>query len=912
MGRIQSSVGLATGLDIEGTVTKLMSLAAQPRDTLALRLKGIQSQQAAITDLTALVLGVQFAIARFQKTDLFDQKAVTSTSTNLLTAKASAEVPNGSYQFVAHKLAQTHQVLSSGIAARDQALGAGWLTFGYGGHVDQGVSLDDLNAGAGVYRGKLKITDRSGAWAVIDLAGAQTIDDVLAAINNSDDIDVEAFAVGDRLRLVDSSGGALNLRVQEVSGGTTAADLGLAGINVAASQADGQDIVQLFAGLDLAQLNDGAGVGLRAELPELEIAFQDGSTLQLDLDPTGEDAPRTLGDVIDRLNAADPARLQAALSADGERIVLTDLTGGGGTFSVTNALGGNVAEELGLTTTAAGGTITGARILSGLKTTLLASLAGGAGLGTLGGLALTDRTGASANVDLSAAATLDDVIAAINGAGLAIEARYNSARTGLSLVDTSGAATSNLIAADGDAAATATKLGLIGSVAASEIRGVSLARQTISRNTLLDSYNGGRGVSGGSFLITDSAGSSGSINLATLQAETLGDVIDAINGLSIGVDARINDAGDGLVLIDTAGGASRLTVTQVGAGSAAADLGILGQAEDVVIGGQTVQALDGSTTYTIEIDADDTLDDLVTKINASGANVTAGVLTAGGGSLRHHLTLVSGQSGKAGELVVDGSGVGLTFQDLASAQDAVLQFGSGAAAILYSKGDNEFDDVLEGLDVTIHGASPEPVTVTVDQTGESAAGAIQTFVDNYNKLREKLTSYTALDLEAGTKGTLFGSSETLRIDTDLADVITDRYFGVGDVQSLAELGVSIDDKGVLAFDRARFDARYADDPEGVVEFFTDEEMGFAAKADKVLERLVGKDNSMLVNRAETLNRQNEDFTRRIEIWDGRLERQRERLLNDFFRLELVVSRIQDSLAAISSIQPIAPYTGSPT
>src|SRR5262245_21382244 len=100
MGRIQSSVGLVTGLDIEGTVTKLMSLAARPRDTLALRLKGIQAQQAAITDLTALVLGVQFAIARFKKTDLFDQKTATSSNTNLLTAKSSAKVPIGSFQFV--------------------------------------------------------------------------------------------------------------------------------------------------------------------------------------------------------------------------------------------------------------------------------------------------------------------------------------------------------------------------------------------------------------------------------------------------------------------------------------------------------------------------------------------------------------------------------------------------------------------------------------------------------------------------------------------------------------------------------------------------------------------------------------------------------------------------------------------
>ena len=175
--------------------------------------------------------------------------------------------------------------------------------------------------------------------------------------------------------------------MQEVSGGTTAADLGLAGINVAASQADGQDIVQLFAGLDLAQLNDGAGVGLRAELPELEIAFQDGSTLQLDLDPTGEDAPRTLGDIVDRLNAADPARLQAALSADGERIVLTDLTSGGGTFTVTNPLGGNVAEELGLTDGRQRAARSPVRASSpASRPRCSASLAGGAGLGTLGSL----------------------------------------------------------------------------------------------------------------------------------------------------------------------------------------------------------------------------------------------------------------------------------------------------------------------------------------------------------------------------------------------------------------------------------------------------------------------------------------------------------------------------------------------
>ncbi|MEX2175117.1 MAG: flagellar filament capping protein FliD [Pirellulaceae bacterium] len=911
MGRIQSSVGLVTGIEIVDTVNQLMSVAAQPREALAGRQKVLAAQQAAVTDLTALTLGVQLAIQRFKTPTLFSQRTTTSSVAGLLAATASSAVPTGQYQFVPVRQAQTHQLLSSGVVARDQALGAGSLTFRFGGQVNQGVSLDDLNGGSGVSRGKIKITDRSGATGVIDLRFAQTIDDVLAAINASDEIEVEAVAAGNQLRLTDSTGGAGNLRVQEVSGGTTAADLGLAGIDVAADQATGQDIVSLFNGLELDRLNDGSGLGLRSELADLEITFRDNSAaLQIDLNPAGEPEPRTLGEIVDRLNAADPARLQAAISGDGQRLVLTDLTAdGGGTFAASNPMTGGVAEELGLTNAASGATLSGARILSGLKTTLVGSLAGGGGLGTLGGLQLTDRSGATVTVDLAGAETLDDAIELVNAAGLGIRAQYNTARNGLALVDTTGVAASNLIAASGDATDTAAKLGLTGNVAADQINGASLARQVVGRNTLLSSYGGGEGVSLGSIVVTDSDGNTGSVNLATLEAETIGDVIDAINGISIGIEARINDAGDGLVLIDTAGGSGRLSVSDVGSGTTAADLQLLGDSADVTIGGQPAQQLDGSTTVTVEIDAEETLDDVVAKINELGRGVTAGVVSQASGSLRHHLSLVSGTAGKAGELVVDGSGAGLSFQDLSAAQDALIQFGSGPAATLFTSASNRFDDVLEGLDITLTGTSLDPVTITVAQTSESAAGALQTFVDNYNKLRDKLALYTSYSPEAGTKGTLFGSSETLRIDADLSQALTRQYFGAGEIQSLAELGVTINDQGKLAFDKTQFNTRYAADPQAVLEFFTDEDNGFAVEADAVLERLVGRDNSVLVARAETLSRQVEVSEGRIDAWDDRLDRQRERLLTEFYRIELVVSKLRNSLTAIGQIQAIPPFTG---
>src|SRR5438067_827591 len=412
MGRIQSSVGLVTGIPIQDTVTKLIAVEAQPRDALTARQKDLQSQQAALTQLTALTLGVQIAAKRLEKSDIFAGRQTASSNTDLLTVTASSSAAPGQYQFVPARLAQSNQALSSGVAASDQALGGGSFSFRFGGQADTALGLEDLNGGAGVARGQIRVTDRSGASAVVDLRYVQTIDDVLAAINSTDGVEVKAEAVGDHLVLHDHSGGGGNLRVQEVSGGSTAAGLGLSTINVAANDAAGQNLVRLFSGLRLDQLRDGNGLSLRPALADLRVTFHDGSNpLSIDLDPTAQAAPKTLGDVVSRINAADPTRLQAKISADGKRIELKDLTVGAGSFAVTSPLSGSVAEELGLTGAAVGDTITGQRLISGLKTTLLSSLDGGKGLGSLGSLSLTDRNGNSVTVSLASAETLDDVIA---------------------------------------------------------------------------------------------------------------------------------------------------------------------------------------------------------------------------------------------------------------------------------------------------------------------------------------------------------------------------------------------------------------------------------------------------------------------------------------------------------------------
>jgi len=897
MGRIQSDIGLVTGINIADTVNQLIALQGKPRDAATAKQADLKSQQAAIANLLALTLGVQIAGKKFKDASLFAKQSVTSSNPAALTAATTASVAAGNYQFVPIRTASASQLLARGVASRDDALGPGTLTFRTGPGVDEGIELGELNAGSGVAPGKIRITDRTGASAVVDLRFAQDMDDVLKAINQADGISVHAQAVGDRLRLEDTSGGTGNLKVGEVSGGTTAADLGLGGIDVAADNATGQDILQLFSGLDLGSLNDANGISIRAALPDLHVTLKDGTSLDVDFRSlaTGARQEKTLGDLLATINEADPAKLKAEISADGDHLVLTDLSAGTGTFAVTSPTGGNVAEELGLTGAAVAGVITSQKLLGGLDSVSLRTLDGGQGLGTLGLLSLTDRSGATATVNLAGASTLDEVIAAINSANIGIEADFNSSHTGLVLEDTTGSSASNLIVASGDGTGTAEKLQLAANVSQNEKDSGDLHRQVVSLGTLLSSYNGGKGVGKGSFLITNTSGQIGAVNLTQLHAKTIGDVVAAINGLGIGVEAKINDAGDGIALTDTAGGSGTLTVADVGSSKSAVDLHLTGT------GTQT--AIDGSTAAKITLSDTDTLDDLVEKINDLGAGVTAGIVSDSSGSLRYHLSLTGSRTGKVGQIIAEGTGLGLEFTELSRARDAVIQFGSSESAPqLLTSSTNTFKDVTTGLDVTITGTSQDPVTITVADSSSDVAAQVQLFVDQYNKLRDKLESLTFFNESDETKGLLFGSNETLRIDSDLSRLVTGRFFGVGKIQTLAQVGVSVDKDGKLSFDKSKLNDAFAEDPEGVKKFFSDETLGFGAKANKALESLVGEKNSVLVGRSESLSRQVDDLGKRIEQFNARLERSRELLTNDFYNMELAINKIKANLTAIGQIQ----------
>lgn len=909
MGRIQSSVGLVTGVQIESTVDQLMKLNAIPRDRLQTRITAMKSEQTALTELMTQVVALQLTTDRLGQASLYSATEVTSSDAKVLTARSTGSPRPGSYSFVPVRLAQNQQQTSSLLASSDQKVAAGEVVIHTGGFLDSSLALDQFRGGQGVARGLIRISDRSGVTQDIDLRFAKTANDVVEAINANDQLNVVASLEGDHFVLKDvSASPSGSLSVSEVGGGRTANDLGLAGISTTSNGANGSSVVALSSATALRTLLDGRGLDIPKSGAALKFDLRDGTSIEFSSELNSSKA--SLGQLIDEINAAGEGKLTAEIAANGNSLSIEDLTTGSGAFAISSPAG-SLASQLGLDNDAVGGVINGDQLISGLSDTLLSSLGGGQGLGPLGQITITDRSGDSDVVDLSAAKTLNDVIDTINDSSVGVKAKLNASKTGIEIIDNTGSTANQLSIANADATNSASKLRIDQAVEASSIDSGSLAKQYITRNTLLKDWNQGVGLSLGSFELTDSAGVRSGLNLNALKPNTIGEVIDAINALSIGIEARFNETGDGLLLVDTAGGTGKLIVADVGNGKSAKQLGIAGTATEKLIGAETVQVLDGSRTIRIETTDETTVAELTEKLNSLDNSPLNASLLNLGSEEGVRLLLNSNQSGERGRIAISGD-IGLTFSETTRPRDALIAFGASeqTGGILISSATNTFKGVIEDVEFTIAGTANTPVTVTISENSDNISKQINSFVEQYNKLRTKYEQVTAFDSATNSVGVLFGKSAALRIDITYGRFLSSVHRGVGPVNSLAQIGVKLNEQGKLEFDQAKFDAALAADPSAVQEFFSAEKTGFSTKAKAVADSLAGIDTGALLNSSNSLQTKIEQNSKRIDSMNVRLDKQRERLLKQFYAMESAVAKLQQNLTALNQLQIIPPLGSS--
>lgn len=169
--------------------------------------------------------------------------------------------------------------------------------------------------------------------------------------------------------------------------------------------------------------------------------------------------------------------------------------------------------------------------------------------------------------------------------------------------------------------------------------------------------------------------------------------------------------------------------------------------------------------------------------------------------------------------------------------DAKLTVGSTNPYSITSS-TNTFADVLPGVTVTaaqVQAPTDAPVTINVSADADAIASKVQALVDNANVVLNEITSQSKIKTGNVSAGPLVGDSEVRSLSQEIMSAVSGGAAGLGSsggTASFNEVGVSVDSKGVLTFDKQKFLDAYNADPAKTEKYFdsyTDKAGGTAGK-----------------------------------------------------------------------------------
>lgn len=188
-----SSPGIGSNLDVNGIVTKLMSVERAPLERLGVKEASYQAQLSAYGSVRSALSGFQGATDALANPSRFLTRTASSSDTDVLTASVSSTAQTGTYRFDVSSLARAQTLVAVGQSGTSTAIGSGASTelrFEFG-RVTGGTLQN------GVYSGASFETSAEGLTGTVTIdASNNTLSGIKDAINAAD-LGVRASIVGD-------------------------------------------------------------------------------------------------------------------------------------------------------------------------------------------------------------------------------------------------------------------------------------------------------------------------------------------------------------------------------------------------------------------------------------------------------------------------------------------------------------------------------------------------------------------------------------------------------------------------------------------------------------------------------------------------------------------------------------------
>ena len=307
----------------------------------------------------------------------------------------------------------------------------------------------------------------------------------------------------------------------------------------------------------------------------------------------------------------------------------------------------------------------------------------------------------------------------------------------------------------------------------------------------------------------------------SFQADTITSSDSSIVSVSSGAGAQI--AKHSITVQQLAAQQSSVTNTEYANNSA------------VVGTGSLTFTMGSGTSFSVNIDSsNDTLSGIAASINNATGNtgVSASIInvdsaTPGGGTVSK-LVLASQNSGTANAFTVTGIDDGTNNNGLTQlftsnlttqtkAADSIVQIDGQTA----TEKSNTITDVLPGVTLNLLNTSTAAVSVGVSLNTSSVSSAVNSFVSAYNNLNYTLQGLQAYGGQGGTNGALFGNPNAELITNQIRTLTTGVISSAaGGYNSLAMIGVSIDQTGTMSVNNTALNSALAANPQSVSNVFS--------------------------------------------------------------------------------------------
>ncbi|HEV2575599.1 MAG TPA: flagellar filament capping protein FliD [Acidobacteriaceae bacterium] len=381
--------------------------------------------------------------------------------------------------------------------------------------------------------------------------------------------------------------------------------------------------------------------------------------------------------------------------------------------------------------------------------------------------------------------------------------------------------------------------------------------------------------------------------------DSISDLANAINSASLGINASVvTDAtGSRLALVSsTTGSAADFSVSYGASGSSSWSSASVASASTQLQAG-SFRIVDSGSNTAITVNPGETLSGLADDINSQATGVSASVVTDSSGV---HLQIAS----------TDGSAVSLSADPTFNLTRASTATNASLTVdgIPVSSASNTVTGVVPGLTLNLTGttAGTSSATVTVNADSNQISQTLSAFVSDYNSALSQVNSQFTYSTSTGSQGALSGDSIVRSLQGMLEGIVSytapaGAASGSTTIQSLSDLGITVNDDGSLALNTATLDSAVAN-PGAVQSLFQGTALnGFAQQFSTELSEFADPATGAIAQEIGNLNQQYSGLQSQISDYEsGYIASQQTVLTAMYSKAEIALQQLPAEMQQIQS------------